>query len=577
MTELSDTSLKACYFKCFGESPEGFNTFTEFNILIGRNNSGKSALIDLLKVAANKSKSYLPQFERTDGEFAFEFGFPLTEEHIKIVFPPGADSTERPEGTSSDYSFGSQFTGHLLPMRIDKSWKLDGARFPTEWDWVEESRKDLLLGELTAQNVRSKFDGFQIREVAAERDIYLEPKKDLRPEPEGINMQPDGRGATNFVRAFVTEAARNPEHVEVGLLRSLNKIYQSDNEFSSIRCRDEGGNWEIYLREEEKGLIRLSESGSGLKTIILILIQLHLIPLLNKHPLERCIFALEEIENNLHPALLRRLLNFLWKWQEEHGSTFVISTHSNVLIDWFSKKENAQIIHVTHNGTDATCTPATGYMDNREILDDLDFRASDILQANGIIWVEGPSDRIYLKRWIEIWSNGEFQEGTHYQILIYGGLLLNHFEALAPDNSGGRMSLLSANRHCAVLMDSDRKKKIGAKAAPRANLSATKRRIRDEVIGTGGFAWVTAGRMIENYVPIRIWREFLDAPKFKDVGPYGNVFDRTALKKYSKPKQILAHELTPLFERSDLETWMDLGNQLETLCSAIRAWNKIEE
>ena len=36
--------------------------------------------------------------------------------------------------------------------------------------------------------------------------------------------------------------------------------------------------------------------------------------------------------------------------------------------------------------------------DNYDVLDDLGAKASDIFQSNGIIWVEGPSDRIYIKK-----------------------------------------------------------------------------------------------------------------------------------------------------------------------------------
>ena len=32
------------------------------------------------------------------------------------------------------------------------------------------------------------------------------------------------------------------------------------------------------------------------------------------------------------------------------------------------------------------------------LVDDLGIKASDILQSNGIIWVEGPSDRIYINK-----------------------------------------------------------------------------------------------------------------------------------------------------------------------------------
>lgn len=59
----------------------------------------------------------------------------------------------------------------------------------------------------------------------------------------------------------------------------------------------------------------------------------------------------------------------------------------------------------------------------------MDVKASDILQSNGIIWVEGPSDRIYLKRWLELFTPNEYEEGKHYQFLYYGGRLLSQYNA----------------------------------------------------------------------------------------------------------------------------------------------------
>ena len=72
------------------------------------------------------------------------------------------------------------------------------------------------------------------------------------------------------------------------------------------------------------------------------------------------------------------------------------------------------------------------YVDNSGVLDDLDVRASDILLANSVIWVEGPSDRLYINRWIELWENGALKEGIHYQCMFYAGRLLAHISAEDP-------------------------------------------------------------------------------------------------------------------------------------------------
>lgn len=75
----------------------------------------------------------------------------------------------------------------------------------------------------------------------------------------------------------------------------------------------------------------------------------------------------------------------------------------------------------------STIHKISDYISKTALLNDLDVRASDILQSNGIIWVEGPSDRVYIKHWLEILGSGDIEEGRDYQFLYYGGRLLSHY------------------------------------------------------------------------------------------------------------------------------------------------------
>ena len=68
----------------------------------------------------------------------------------------------------------------------------------------------------------------------------------------------------------------------------------------------------------------------------------------------------------------------------------------------------------------------------RDILRDLRYQASDLLQTNGIIWVEGPSNRIYINRWLEL-SGSKFTEGVDYSIMFYGGACLASLSAADSD------------------------------------------------------------------------------------------------------------------------------------------------
>lgn len=201
----------------------------------------------------------------------------------------------------------------------------------------------------------------------------------------------------------------------------------------------------------------MSESGSSLQSAFVILSFLRRVPLLQNVDWTRLILVVEEPENNLHPALLRRLLEFLAMKREELGFSPVMTTDSPVCIDWATQREDAGIVHVNRDGDRSVCENVMDYEGNMQILDDLDVRGSDLLQSNGIIRVEGPSDRIYIKTWIDLMSDGALIEGAHYSFMYYGGKVLSHFEALPESELSPLLSMVTVNRNVAIVMDSDRK------------------------------------------------------------------------------------------------------------------------
>lgn len=98
------------------------------------------------------------------------------------------------------------------------------------------------------------------------------------------------------------------------------------------------------------------------------------------------------------------------------------------------------------------------------LLDHLGQRASDLLQANSIIWVEGPSDKIYIKLWLERWCAANerpaFRENVHYVFSYYGGSILSHYHAVEPTQTENAdmqdmIAMLRVNRHAFVVMDRD--------------------------------------------------------------------------------------------------------------------------
>ena len=164
-------------------------------------------------------------------------------------------------------------------------------------------------------------------------------------------------------------------------------------------------------------------------------------------------------------------------------------------MDYFGTSEHAQIIRVSHDGESAHATRVSAHFDRLGVVSELGARPSDLLQANGIVWVEGPSDRVYLNRWIELCSDGRLREGRDYQCAFYGGALLARAEFTPPEEANEELANLFMVNPNVVVCDGDR-------SSMRSGLKDRARRIREEVEKTpAGHIWITRAREIENYLP----------------------------------------------------------------------------
>jgi putative ATP-dependent endonuclease of OLD family len=569
-------SLKIKNYKHIGDSYIGFDKLENINILVGQNNIGKSTLLQSIEMLISDSENH----RDISMETRLEFGFCPTEKEIQDSFGVTPYSLEV---NYQNIEYGENFINRYMTFEIQPN-KTSRAEYFLLSNIPELSKKDF---EMATGYESFTYLGrnYLSNHMRALKLIKLSADRNLVPEVQNSNRRvaEDGTGATNLLRQYLNVANLPNEIVDKDILEALNQIMKPENHFERIMCQEietidgASSKWEVQL-VNENGKIPISNSGSGLRTILLVLIKLFLETrerenYVLENSLKNTVFIFEELENNLHPAIQRNLFEFLYQWAKENNSQIFLTTHSTVPINMFSGRDNVTLTHIKKENNRIITNSALSFIENEDILMNLGVRASDILQSNAVIWVEGPSDRIYINKWIELYSAGTLKENIHYQILFYGGKLLSHLTGRV-DESNELIQLFRANLHSIIVIDSD-------KTNSNKRINKTKQRIKNEFMQNQAIVWITQGKEIENYLSRNIFKKVYKVNK--QIGQYEKIDD--FLNNNSRNQIMGDYYVTNKVSESisiakemlleDINV-LDLERQISTIVKQIKTWNGMQ-
>ena len=497
-------------FRSFSSSnPAYVGSLNKIHLITGQNNSGKSALLDFAcrlfpsihpsGIITNANypfvKNDIPQFERDNHEnfivmLCFDRKLFLSRDIFNTKISDYYKSSLLDLFASKAYARGKS-QDIWIKLEIPNNKKNDYGQqvlyCPID-QYIESSKKvnlqelSLKLTSSASSDEETNYNSIMNRLIpwdALPQTLKVSAIRKTTAEP--LEQQSDQIvGGEGLNRALLQLSNPKPEEQ-----KESTRKYQTFLHFVKRVLNDSEADVRvpadasmITVKTSGSEYRALNDLGTGIEELIIIAA----VVACNNNKL----ICIEEPKIHLHPALQARLLQYL---SDDQENRFLIATHSPTIIN----TKNISVTHVTMAKGKSTTKPIISLVESRDLLDDLGAHASDLIQSNFIIWVEGPSDRIYVNDWIAR-TDSRLTEGLHYSIMFYGGKLLSACSANAETLADDLVNLFHINTHFCIIMDSDRER-------PKQRLARTKQRIIKECVDCDSLVWVTDARTIENYIP----------------------------------------------------------------------------
>lgn len=436
--------------------------FNTINIIVGANNSGKSRFIRNLMTFKN--------FNAVDDllkirEFVSVYNMEVEETNVKI-YDRISKNQQRADNTY--YSESDSYKRNVKVLLANKLKRLEMTsldvflkivnenisnlknlkRFIVENDYLSNFNKidENFYKEYSnfksyyIPTLRSAHSLFNLESDLSkyskiEDDVYLhtylknykisddvEIFTGLHLYREILNARNSKRETRNKFEKFQDFVGENFfDGKRIDIVAEFRKEYnldgKNDNEIISVDIEGE-----IKSRD-------LCDLGDGIQALIILMYKIFMAE-------DNSFMYIDEPELNLHPGMQRLFLEQITnnKDLKKKNLTYIITTHSNHFLDLTIEKEDVSIYSFSQKKSDIGETQFIVKNVNRgdnKLLKELGVNNSSVFMANCSIWVEGISDRNYIKAFLKSYcdSIGKSypKEDIDFAFFEYAGSNIDHY------------------------------------------------------------------------------------------------------------------------------------------------------
>lgn len=450
---------------------------SKMNIFLGENNSGKSRL---LRQLVKNNITYIPTDEKFEQLITFvkkiktRFEdyiekYELGDKYQKIM------KIDTVDGINSSFNMLNQIEDLKDHLNVRMR---DNNQIHRAGDLIKIFREELKSLDESLQYEQSFVDWFK---TPIYTKYYIPILRGMRPLDENEDLY-----NIRTVKDYFSGTDNSPFEIFTGI-NSYKQIMESL--LGNLTNRRLVKEYEEYLSEtffEGKHIalipsiksdvltIKIGDEkeqpiynlGDGIQTIIILTLPLFL----NKG--KNLLIFIEEPEIYLHPALQRKLLETLLKHEGFENYQYFITTHSNHFLDLTMDYPDISIYSLRkyfdkgeHEEKDAKYIIENLFYGDISALEQLGVRNSSVFLSNCTIWVEGITDRLYFRHYLQIYlkylpdtesaRHKELREDYHFSFVEYSGNNIKHWSFLQEPDGEDTITVKSLCGKLFLIADGD--------------------------------------------------------------------------------------------------------------------------